>query len=253
MSDQHSIAKKIKAILAKADSSTFEGETAAFLAKAQALMDEHGIDLATVATSDDPIGGKNDESVRVANAWQRKLFAWVAKLYYCNIVLFTERGKAGCDIGVYGKASSRAMVREMWPYILKSVGRKTTDLVIEQTRDYDRVYDLYRKAGHSPAQTVREIGKPPTRDKTRQQIGIALCVRISEIIDARPKEEATLSDGRALVLVDQVQAYIDEEFGKLDSIKSRAQTYTPAALAAANGINLDAQVTGNGGGQKLLS
>ena len=48
MSDQHSIAKKIKAILAKADSSTFEGETAAFLAKAQALMDEHGIDLATI-------------------------------------------------------------------------------------------------------------------------------------------------------------------------------------------------------------
>jgi hypothetical protein len=85
---------RVRALLAKAESTTFEAEAEALVAKAHELMVRHAIDSTTAASADEPVLARR---VFLADPYQRAKFlllAEVARASSCRALLSTNFGFA---------------------------------------------------------------------------------------------------------------------------------------------------------------
>jgi hypothetical protein len=211
-----SIASKITAIIAKAEGSTHPEEAQAFMAKAQQLMQSHGLDLLDLGKlSDDPIGVdinavKNFQS----DNWQTGLAAAAAHYYGCRTVV----SHRGCTYfhSVGGRESARITFTLMFGYFTRSVSKLATEAV---------------KAGEYKTPSI-----------ARTAIGKALTVRITQALRSARAVEGTGIN--ALVPVDLVDLALQEAFPRMREGKARKISYSSAAMSHASKIGLNLQTAG---------
>lgn len=211
---------KIRALLAKAQGTDNEHEAAAFLTKAQQLLEQHQLDLNDVLGHDDPI-------LWAALTFSAKDFSWKRRLYYAVAVLYGARAvmvKMGTDVRVElaGRQSALATVEVMWPYIQAEVQRVSKRL--------------------APSHGLTAVAMA-------NRVGIALIIRAQAL--AKSSTDAPRTDvarQNALATVDLVEAAFNAKFPTTSLTKHPSIRLSDAARAAAAGIGLHAQV---GGGSTL--
>jgi hypothetical protein len=218
------MAKKIAAILAKADSSTFEGEASAFLKKAEQLMKDNGIDFMDLKFVDDPMGVEKEVIKVSVERWQFQLISALAYYYGACVVRHSYARKM--MISISGKESARETVKLMWPYILKSLGRQAS-----KARKQD---DRFSRKG---------------QNLVRKEIAIALMYRIFQMCD---NNTAKGDEKNSLTIIDYSEQALNEAFGTIKNTrKPNIRIVTYAALEYANEIGLDKQTQYSGDLKKV--
>ena len=106
------IAEKIQKLLAKANSSTHPEEAETFMAKAHALLEQHGLSLFDLGKldSEDPIGRSQDKEMLRANSaasWRTMVAGQLAIYYGCKMVTTNYRGDNFTYWTVFGRESAR--------------------------------------------------------------------------------------------------------------------------------------------------
>lgn len=212
------IQQKIQAILAKAESSTHPEEADSFMAKAAALLEQHGLSMADLGTinQDDPVGATYEASYNYASEpWFKMLCGQIARYYGCRIVI-TRVAKNKYSHTLAGRESARTTYLLMTPFIKKQVLAAATRLV---------------KEGHCHSRSIAQ-----------RQVGQALSLRIYEMIKERAPAPGP-SGENALVPVDAISAKLDELFpNRKQNAKKRGVSFSLAAQDAASKVSLDQQV-----------
>lgn len=218
-----SIKAKIEKILAKARGTDNEAEAATFLAKAEALMEEHQISIMDLG-QDDPMGKFTAyEATQSSPTWKNHVLNQVAQFYGARAVRDWIDGKRFKFV-VVGPESARVTTELMYPFI------------IEQIRAEGRK--------HAP-----EIGLKP--EAAIRRVGNAFSHRISRMNCERKAEEPKTAAAvkNALVKVDALDAYMDELYPDLTkSRRGRGTSTNATAQQAAGRVSLHRQT---GGGSTL--
>lgn len=216
--DHARMIKKIAAILAKANSTTFEGEALSLAEKARKLMAENGIDMLSVETADDPLGrDTNDDTTKVRARWETDLLESIA-LFYGAATSFVRFRDGVYRVWIYGRLSARIMVREMWPYFRREVSRQASQL--------------------------RSTGRTRKSHKVAARlIGAALAERILYIVHERRhfSTDAAASNGLSLVVADAATALRDQDVTRIAG--TTTTDFDLEAIRAADRISLDEQIT----------
>jgi hypothetical protein len=223
-----SIADKIAKIIAKADSSTHPEEAEAFMAKAHAMMEQHGLSLLDLGRldSDDPVGKDlNAYHNNNVDHWRYQVGGALANYYGCRIIgekTFTDRGQArGRYWHVFGRESARITFTVMWPFVDRQV--------------------------MAMAREAHKAGVYSSIPKARTAIGKALAIRLYDMVEVQEERRENDTGLNALVPVDIIQAEIDATFSNVK--KGRALTYNPNddyANSAAAKVQVNRQATGAG-------
>ncbi len=191
------ILAKIRALLAKAESTTFEAEALAFTAKAQELMTKHAIDAAALHGAASPLAGA-PSVIRVPidspySSAKTRLLAVVARASRCRAVEFSRVGLAE----VIGRPSDLAAVELLFTSLLVQAQTALT-----QAPGSSRAY----RSSFLFAYAMR-IGE-----------------RLREINDSViAAASAEHGDGFLPVLRSQAAAvddFIDERYGKLRAVRT---------------------------------
>lgn len=236
------IKRKIRALLAKANGTDNEHEAAAFVAKANELLEAHQLDGwdvtdATGSAANDPVDRE------VLFEWKdatpsmndHKLITALARLYGCRVI--TQ----------HGRGLNTARTRSVNTTKLNAIGpmsaRETTKLMFEF------VMQQCKEAG-------KRLSKQGFGQASKMQLRVvnALTARIYNLIADQNAAESTRSvvaASRALVVVDAIEQIVSKEFGKLTMTKARAVTTTEAARGEAEKVSLHRQVS-TGAGVLLL-
>lgn len=115
--------EKVRALLAQAESTTFEAEAEAFTAKAQELMARYRIDQAVLAEQDDgSAGGPTSQRVTIARPYAKEkafLLMGIADANGCRAVWASTGGYAT----VVGFASDLPVVDELFTSLLVQASR----------------------------------------------------------------------------------------------------------------------------------
>jgi hypothetical protein len=238
--DVQKIAAKIKALIAKAQSTEHEAEADAFMRKAQEMLEQYQLDLGSLLDADDPviIDEKGFEQTESSPSWYKDLYIAVAALYGCKAVidyrmLNTARGnlRPGYGIELTGRESAIVTTQLMFPWIKQQcfeAGRK-----------------VWREA------TIKHYGYevPDANNEKKQarRVGNALVQRIWKLVranEARPP--VTEAAKNALITVDRVLQVYNEHYQDLGEARKRGTVATNAAArAAAEGIGLHRQTGGS--------
>jgi hypothetical protein len=223
----YDIVKKIKAMVAKAESTDSMAEADTIMVMVREMLDKHGISLLSIrhtAVSEDPVGTSHEvDGFWAADNWVRKL-SDAAASYYGVRVVWHKRGNY-TTIAVIGRESCRAAFTAMLPYLRGQVRR------FAQRGWANRHYASVSKG--------------------RTQIGLALCYRLYAL--KRAKEEAPVSPKQAaglnmLVPVDEIEIELASAFPNMkviDLYKKVARPSAQAILDAAE-INLADQLRAKG-------
>lgn len=232
-SEDKGIRAKIAKLIAKAESTTHEGEAMVFLAKAEELMNKHQLDLADL--SDDEMGKEVTlTGTSSSPTWQRHLMHSIAVYYGATTVrsFKYKGGKEYFDLEVLGPESARVTVQAMYPFIIKQVrqlGRETAPL-----------------QGLSTDASIRRVAN-------------ALNTRIWGEIRARKAEEmstelpgTSAATSHALVVKKQdlLKSYVESVYPHLQKSASRGTRTNDAARAAASKVSLHRQ-TGGGSVKRI--
>jgi hypothetical protein len=226
MNDLSTIKTRIQALIAKAQSSEHEAEAAAFMGKAQELLERYQIDLGELKDGDDPVKvfKQGLEMTGKDPTWIKKLYSAVATLYGCKVVYAPTivRGQWGFRIELTGRESSLVTAELMFPWIKSQC-----------------LAEGRRLAKENPGTL--------TSSQFARRVGNALVQRIyrlAAVNKAAPKTEAA---GRnALITLDRVEQVFNEEYGtELKDARSGRVTTNAQAREAANGIGLSRQVHGS--------
>lgn len=231
MDDIASIKKKIGAILAMAHSTNNEHEAAAFMAKAEVMMEKYQLEIWQLGDVGDPMG--KEEGLRWQDATpglnDHKLLHAVCRYYGCQMVhrtstIVNSRGRTVPlhMLDIIGRESARVTVMLMMPFIMeqcKAAGAKLTE------------------EGHG------------AKAKTTLRVINALCSRIWHMVEdakrkARVDAVGKAMESRALVVVKELDAFMAAEYGKLKTGKARSTSTTDAARHAAAGVSLHRQTSG---------
>ena len=187
------IRQKIAAILAKAASTNMPAEAATFVAKAQRLMEEHQIEAHELGGTDDPIGRDFGPDW---NAKQTSLKEQVrhslARYYGCRVVreyVFKDL-KPRHKLAIIGPESARVTTEMMVDYVYKALRAEGNRLAKEGVL-----------GGSAEKNIIRVIN--------------AFRIRIQQEVASREKSAPTASGKFALVLLDQVDAYVDDLYPDL--------------------------------------
>jgi hypothetical protein len=231
----NSIKRKIAALLAKANSTDNEHEAAAFIAKANEMLEAHqleGWDPNDVAasTAADPVNREMMFSWKDATPSlnDHKLFSALARFYGCRVI--QQHGRAmnakktrfvnTTELHVFGAESARETLKLMFPFVMdqcKAAGKRLN------------------AQGH---------GSP---SKMALRVVNALLFRVHRLTEeAKVTVKAPVAQSRALVIVNQVDAMVDASYSNLKTTKARAITTTQAATAEAAKVSLNRQVRGDG-------
>jgi hypothetical protein len=224
MTDLKKITSRIQALLAKASSTEHEAEAAAFMAKAQQLLEEYQIDLGTLADNDDPVHvfKAGLQMTDKDPSWIKKLYSALGTLYGCKVVYnpMWVRNQPGFRIELTGRESSTMTTDLMFPWVKSqcyAAGRRLA-----------KEYPSMSAAQHS------------------RRVGNALVLRIYRLCQetkAAPKTEAAQQN--ALVTIDRVEQVFMEEYGEVEETKTRPISTHQAAVNAASSIGLHRQVDGS--------
>jgi restriction endonuclease Mrr len=242
-----SIAKTIKALLAKAASTEFAGEAEAFLAKAHELMEKYQLTHNDLE-SDDPIG---EDRVYERNNpdgvdWDFMLMFGVARYYGCKAIQISRSEKPYYVMGLVGRESARITATEMHLYLVKEVrrlGREAAKNEQFKKMKYDKHFDRHYWAGEYL-----------NADQSARRIGHALNQRLKTL--AAESQNAvvpsTAAGKNALITLDRVLTVFKELHPDSATIKGHGGKTTANARQVAEGISLNLQTPGGNGGTKLL-
>lgn len=217
------IAAKIQKLIAKADSTTHPEEAAIFMAKAQTLMEEHGLSLLDLGTleEDDPVGVSKGEELRNnGNApWRFQLAAALARYYGCKLV-GERRGNFTYWV-VFGRESARVTFMLMFPYVDRQV--------LAQAR----------------IETAK--GNYPSNKHAHGAVGRAMASRVHKLANEQEERRAAAPASKglnALVPVDAVEGAFKEYYGNAKFRTTRGKAgFDRNAAAAAGRISLNRQTT----------
>lgn len=222
MTDLSKIKAKIAALLAKANGTDNEHEAAAFAGKAQAMLEEYQLSLYDLG-EDDPMGHEKVFSGTPSSpTWKTHLVTQIARLYGCDTIK-DGTGFNKWDLKLHGRESARITAQLMIPFIF------------EQCRAAGR--DLAAK-GHAGS-----------AEQLTRRVANALASRIYQMCleaDKNREEVAGKASAHALVVVNELRAYIEDLYPNLRKGISRTKRTTAAAKEAANNISLSRQMGGNG-------
>lgn len=208
------MAAKIIALIAKADSTTSEAEADTFMRKAHDLLTKEGLTLQELGRlSEDPIGSDDDAVTHPARyAWGHKVGSALAG-YYGVRFLRRKVGKA-MVYEVFGRESARITFCIMFPFVIR------------------QVLNLANKATAEGVYTRRSIGASRT--------GAALAHRIWDMVPDK-EDDTRLGNGvNALVPVDLIEQLMGDDHRA--PRKSRLKTDLHAMLLAQQ-VSLETQLT----------
>jgi len=205
--NKDTLAAKIAALLAKANSSEFEAERDAFMAKADQLMRDYQISMADVnnARDGDPLGLEIHEG-GTSRAWKHPLGVQVAKYYGCQYV--SRRGAPKFTYTLVGRESNRVTAKLMFEYLIDTIMKASR----EQYKD------------------------ERARNVSRESKGAMLAERLRELNKSKPLEHI----GACLVPLDEASAYMREHM-KLRAVRSRSLSANVADRQWAQGVGLNMQ------------
>lgn len=226
MSETSNLITRIRALLAKANSTDNEFEAEAFLTKANELLEKHQLDASAVLEdSDDPIriAVEGFRAAAKSPSWHKNLFMAVAGYYGATIAISTEieRNSNGNwqevkVVELTGKLSGIETAKLMFPWIKAQCNEKGRAL-----------HALY------PSMTASQHAR---------RVGNALVSRIHRLMwDRRQEAPKTEAARNALVILDQVKAKFDEHYGDLPSARNAKVSTHRAAREAAESIGLHRQ------------
>ena len=119
---------KIQALIAKAEGTDNEHESAIFMAKAIDLMQKHQIELHDLNVDDKIHVTIGMTATRSAPSWKRKILSALAQYYGCQTVLDshyikTKTGKRvpGYSLELVGPESARVTTELMFPFVIKQI------------------------------------------------------------------------------------------------------------------------------------
>lgn len=226
------IKKIIMALLAKANGTDNENEAAAFLAKANEMLQQYQLDIADIVDAGDPIlnhvGLKQASS---GHAWRWRLYSKVAQLYGCKsihveMMVPGKNGKLvpGYEQRAVGRESAVITTDLMYPYIVGQVKAAAKRL--------------------APITGMSEQGQA-------KRVAAALITRIaSMLIEQEAAKPETAAGRNALLILDQVSAKYDELYPDTVTIRNNRSVSDGLSRDAANSISLHRQ-TGGGSTLKL--
>ncbi len=211
--DRETLAAKIRALLAKANSSEFEAERDAFIAKAEQLMRDYQISLSEVdgARPNDKLGHDLHEGGR-PNVWKHALGYQVAKYYCCRYI--KRVGAPKLTYTLIGRESARVTTQLMLEYLIYTVMRAAR---LEYTDERARSWSRESKA-------------------------TMLCERLKELNKSKPLE--TSGSNNALVPLDEATAYMHEHF-RTRNVKGRSLRSDAKDRVWAQGVGLNLQTGGS--------
>lgn len=219
-----SIKTRIAKLLAKAEGTDNAAEAESFMAKVNALLEEHQIEMHEIrqkmanGVDTDPIGKqKGETNIYASMLWARGVASALARYYGCRYVYW----KVGNHIRyeILGRESARTTFELMLPFILTQVRL--------QARNMD--------SGRSNASS---------RSVLERQVGQALEIRIWRMVRDADAQRIVLT-GRGLVPFDNLDALMEDFFPQLKKARQRkAITLDAAAVEAAKKISLHHQAGG---------
>lgn len=217
------IKTKIKALLAKAESSQHPAERDTFTAKAHALLNEYQIDLGSLIDAEDPVDVTRGDTRGWVPSWEISLMAVTANYYGCRTV--TAKGHGQRTDGSFGdtirldfigRESARVTAELMFPFIKRQVMQAGRELFDENPL------------------------KPVARHQ--RDVGNALIIRIQNLI---PKAEAGASGVNALVPVDRIEVAMAIAYPNMTTGRSSKIGTSGSAVKSADGISLHKQTGGS--------
>lgn len=227
----NSVADKIRKLIAVADGSSHPEEADAFMAKAHALMQAHGLSLLDLGRLGEDAVGLDKDAMQhsAAYGFMTKVASAMAKYYGCKIVL-TREGRNE-SYSVAGRESARITFVLMVPFV------------------HRQIMELGRVGFNA--------GKYANRMQAVTRIGNAVALRIWQMVrgqeaaaaKAKAEAEATgASTARyattgvnALVPVDLLETAIAEAFPDLRKAKITSLKTDSYSKEAANKVNLNSQ------------
>lgn len=185
---------KVRALLAKAESTSFNEEAAAFMAKAQELMTRHRIDRAMLADRDDgPAGGPGGRRILIDDPYAQAKFFLLDAVAQANTVRAVW--SKGLDFAtVMGFATDLDVVEELFTSLLVQAtsamareGSKTDAFGRSRTRRFRKAFLL---AYASRIGQRLEEAAEATVHEAEQDYGTALL----PVLAARDEQVAQLTD-----------------------------------------------------------
>lgn len=213
------IKSKISKILEKANSTTHEGEAAALIAKAEALMAKHQIEAFELGDNSDPVGmtqGVQAQSGPIA--YKSHLQLALAKYYGC-------------------RAIRKMQDRRIW--IVELVGAESARITTELMTDF-----VWQQCNAEARKIAKAEGIKP--GPVQRRIINALCARIYDLVADRQETtpKTKIAQKNALVQVDAIEAWITKHYPNLSSSKGGRRSTSEQAKKAAAGISLHRQTGG---------
>lgn len=212
------IKARIAKLLAKAEGTTNEFEAASFMTKVNELLEEHQIELNEIRAmggDNDPMGKQDGETNLYASIkWARDVAAALARFYGCRFVYWRRGNHFAYNI--IGRESARVTFEIMLPFVITQAKLQAKKLWTE-------------RGGQSISVWEREVGQ-------------ALFLRIHNLVPQAEQRRDELTKN-ALVPVNDVQAFMDAEFGELKKGKTVKLSFGLAARDAAEKVSLNVQTT----------
>lgn len=224
MTDIQKIKAKLTALIAKAKSTTNEHEAAAFMAKAEELMEQYQIEVYELGDESDLMGLEHmlDSSI-AAPVWLTSLPRAIALYYGCK----TMRNWKAPD----GTTNKK--------YTITLVGRESARITTMLMTDF--IIDQVKAEG---AKLAPQIGV--SKDKATLRVANALVSRIyGEISQRKPDEAGTVAAKNALIIRNEVDAFFEKAFPNAVMKNGRSRITNELAIDAANRVSLHRQTTGS--------
>ena len=221
------ILHKVHALLAKAESTTFEAESEAFTAKAQELMARHRIDRAVLGASgreagEVPVGRRIGIDSPYSNA-KAVLLCNVAQANGCDAVWSKSLGFAT----VFGYAGELDAVEELF-----------TSLLVQATAAVQREGSKYDHRGQSRTAQFRRSFLVAFA----YRIGLRLCTAVDETVDAATTETGTALVPLLAARTERAVAARREAFPRTRGLSTRASDGEGWAAGTAFGDRADLSV-----------
>lgn len=211
------ILDKIKALLAKAASTSNAHEAEAFAAKASELMEKYQVDIDAIRASDDPVGRDFGYTTKAKTMpWQGSVASAAAMYYGCRTILHTG-SYDGSKVEFFGRESARITALEMLPYFIKTINWHAREMARETG------WDSYKCA---------------------KQVGLEFAHRLRQLAPEMEVANGAVTGRNALVRVDEINAMVESLYPNLGKGRSRSFTTTAQARARANSIGLSGQMGG---------
>lgn len=213
------IVDRIQKLLAKGrDSSVTEAEAQAFMTKAQELMLEHNLSMATLEGS----GGKGDNRVKDENkqslmfAWKRELLHTLAEVNFCSLTIVHGKTANGEKIAngydLIGRTSNVTVCKHQFAYLLNAVERVLVDEV--GTSPQAR----YNRFAH----TFRQGCSERLRDRLKERFEDSMRKQAAKAREANQRASETHpKGGNALIVVleDYHQAEVDANLEVINGLE----------------------------------